>query len=145
MLQHLCLWAMTQHVLQGEPLHGYPSNTARGSLSTPAALNTLSDQGSTVLHLASALGYDWACTSLVSNGANIHLQVCRALERRLSSYVLVVACSTAVARYNPHACNPIMMTKATFCSNSSLQHPHYRHLDHRASQNNDSQCSQQKS
>ena len=29
-----------------------------------------------MLHLVSALGYDWACTMLVDAGASVHLQVC---------------------------------------------------------------------
>ncbi len=67
-----------QTVLQAQPLHGYAdqSEFVQGPLSSPAALNSLSEHGVSMLHLVSGLGYDWACTALFNNGAHVHLQVC---------------------------------------------------------------------
>lgn len=63
--------------MQAEPLHRHSSQAeyTSGRLCSPAVLNSLPHQGLPMLHLVSALGYDWACTMLVDAGASIHLQV----------------------------------------------------------------------
>ena len=64
---------------QGQPLHGPDSGQPVGyppaALANPALLNSLSDQGLALLHLAAGLGYDWACNTLITNGADVQLAV----------------------------------------------------------------------
>ncbi|KAL0048855.1 hypothetical protein WJX82_001004 [Trebouxia sp. C0006] len=76
LLQTLFKLELEGQMPKAEPLHRLPSQAeyASGRLCSPAALNSLPQQGLPMLHLVSALGYDWACTMLVDAGASIHLQ-----------------------------------------------------------------------
>ena len=60
---------------QGQPLHGPDLGYPPAALTNPALLNSLSDQGLALLHLAAGLGYDWACNTLITNGADVQLAV----------------------------------------------------------------------
>lgn len=89
---------------QGQPLHGPDFGEAieypPAALANPAVLNSLSDQGLCLLHLAAGLGYDWACNTLINNGADVQLRV---------GFTLVKLC----AGFNQHC--------ATICDGSIYQ------------------------
>ncbi|DBA68383.1 TPA: hypothetical protein ACH3X2_013687 [Trebouxia sp. C0005] len=76
LLQALFKLELEGQMPKAEPLHRHSSQAeyTSGRLCSPAVLNSLPHQGLPMLHLVSALGYDWACTMLVDAGASIHLQ-----------------------------------------------------------------------
>lgn len=129
--------------MQAEPLHGSSSQAEgpQGPFSSPAALNSLSEQGLSPLHLVAGLGYDWACTSLINMGASVHLQVCNLLLHMslhvrvyvtphvmdCRSSVLLTACCAATCHCNASlhpataallsadCCKPVELDSARGC------------------------------
>lgn len=76
LLQALFKLELEGQMPKAEPLHRLSGQAeyASGRLSSPVALNSLPQQGLPMLHLVSALGYDWACPMLVDAGASVLLQ-----------------------------------------------------------------------